>query len=325
MARNPFDQFSKQFFEEFLTPLGQVRINYEIPGEAKFVDIWFIPSPSKTTVPEDLGLLSRIAQTPCLLEPYRKQPTNREIRSCLYKLYHLEAETQREAKREEEKISDQQLPQLWIITTSCSERLLEDLNVTQDETWGEGIYFLGKILLTRIIVIDRLNRTPDTLWLRILGKGLTQKQAVEEVIALPAQDSKRNQILRLLYSWKISIEVGTQIDLEDTEVIMNLSQAYLEWEEQTQLRGIEQGIEQGIERGIEQGIERGIERGIEQGIEQERRQLLENLLTARFGEVDSQLAAMIPAIISLNNQEYAALLLQLPSLSREDLLARFNQ
>jgi hypothetical protein len=305
MARNPFDQFSKQFFEEFLTPLGQVRINYEIPGEAKFVDIWFTPSLSATTVPEDLGLLSRIAQTPCLLEPYRKQPTNREIRSCLYKLYHLEAETQREAKREEEKISDQQLPQLWIITTSCSERLLEDLNVTQDETWGEGIYFLGKILLTRIIVIDRLNRTPDTLWLRILGKGLTQKQAVEEVIALPAQDSKRNQILRLLYSWKISIEVGTQIDLEDTEVIMNLSQAYLEWEEQTQRQGIEQGIERGIE--------------------QERRQLLENLLTARFGEIDSQLAAMIPAIIGLNNQEYAALLLQLPSLSREDLLARFNQ
>lgn len=83
MARNLFDQFSKQFFEEFLSPLGEVRINYEIPGEAKFVDIWFTPSTSPKTAIEDLGMLGKIAATPCLLEPYRKQPTNQEIRSCL--------------------------------------------------------------------------------------------------------------------------------------------------------------------------------------------------------------------------------------------------
>jgi hypothetical protein len=303
MARNPFDQFSKQFFEEFLSPLGEVRINYEIPGEAKFVDIWFTPSTSSgttlETVEQDLGILSRIAETPCLLEPYRKQPTDKEIRSCLYKLYHLEAEIQRQVKRDEDKISDNELPRLWIITTSCSDRVLRDLNATEDEAWAKGIYFLGKILLTRIIVVDRLIATPETLWLRLLGKGLIQKQAVDEVIALPEQDSKRSKILKLLYSWKISMEVGTEMDLEDREVIMNLSQAYLEWEQQTQRLGIEQGIEQ------------------------ERRQLLENLFLARFGEVDSQLASIVQPIVSLPNQEYAALLLQLSSLSREDLLKRF--
>jgi hypothetical protein len=299
MARNPFDQFSKQFFEEFLSPLGEVRINYEIPGEAKFVDIWFTPSTSPETtleaVEQDLGVLSRIAETPCLLEPYRKQPTDKEIRSCLYKLYHLEAETQRQVKRDEDKISDNELPRLWIITTTCSDRVLQDLNATEDEAWAKGIYFLGKILLTRIIVVDRLIATPDTLWLRLLGKGLIQKQAVDEVIALPKQDSKRSKILKLLYSWKISMEVGREIDLEDREIIMNLSQAYLEWEQQTQRLSVEQ----------------------------DRRQLLENLFLARFGEVDSQLAGIVQPIVSLPNQEYAALLLQLSSLSREDLLRRF--
>ena len=44
MTKNPFDQFSKQFFAEFLAELGEVRLNYEISGEPKFVDIWFIPS-----------------------------------------------------------------------------------------------------------------------------------------------------------------------------------------------------------------------------------------------------------------------------------------
>jgi hypothetical protein len=32
MTKNPFDQFSKQLFAEFLSSLGEVRINYEIPG-----------------------------------------------------------------------------------------------------------------------------------------------------------------------------------------------------------------------------------------------------------------------------------------------------
>ncbi|PAX57125.1 hypothetical protein [Brunnivagina elsteri] len=300
MARNPFDQFSKQFFEEFLSPLGEVRINYEIPGEAKFVDIWFTPSTSPEAITEDLGMLGRIAQTPCLLEPYRKQPTNQEIRSCLYKLYHLESEIQRQIKRDEDKISEEELPQLWIIATSCSQRLLQGLNATEDETWEKGVYALGSIFLTRIIAIDQLPITPNTLWLRLLGKGLTQKQAVDEVIALSKQDTRRSKILKLLYSWKISIEVGREIDLEEREDMMQLSQAYLEWEQETKGQGIEQGIEQ------------------------ERRQLLENLFLVRFGGVDSQLVAIIPSIACLSSQEYATLLLELPNLSREDLLARFG-
>ena len=56
----------------------------------------------------------------------------------------------------------------------------------------------------------------------------------------------------------------SSIDVEEGELIMNLSQAYLEWEQQTELRGKEL----------------------------ERRELVENLLLARFGEVDSELTAI---------------------------------
>ena len=81
---------------------------------------------------------------------------------------------------------------------------------------------------------------------------------------------------------------------------MNLSQAYLEWEQQTELRGMERGKEI------------------------ERRELVENLLLARFGEVDSELTAIIQPILNLPASEFAALSLQLSNLSREDLLARFR-
>jgi hypothetical protein len=146
MTKNPFDQFSKQFFEELLSPFGEVRINYEIPGEPRFVDIWFIPSNQTTASSIELGILARIAENPCLLEPFRKQPTAIEIHSCIFKLYHLEAELIRDAKRDEDTISNSELPQLWIISTSCTDELLNDLPATRDEAWPDGIYFIGKIL-----------------------------------------------------------------------------------------------------------------------------------------------------------------------------------
>jgi hypothetical protein len=133
-----------------------------------------------------------------------------------------------------------------------------------------------------------------------LGKGLIQKQAVDEVMALPKGNNKRSAILKLLYTWKISIQVSQEFELEERELIMNLSQAYLEWEQET------------------------IERGKEIGKEQERRQLLQSLLVAHFGELDSALNAIIEPILSLPTTEYTAILLQLSSLSREDLLARFE-
>lgn len=149
--------------------------------------------------------------------------------------------------------------------------------------------------------------------MRILGKGSTQQQAIDEVIALPVTDSRRSKALRLLASWKITIETSTSIDEEGRQLIMTLSQAYLEWERETERRGIQQGLERGIQQGVEQGIEQGLEQG--------QRLVVENLLRVRFGALDEQLSTIIPLLLELPTEEYTRLLLQL---SREELLARFD-
>ncbi|MFM7427426.1 MAG: DUF4351 domain-containing protein [Elainella sp.] len=41
------------------------------------------------------------------------------------------------------------------------------------------------------------------------------------------------------------MEVNELVEQEDRELMMQLSEAYLEWEQRTEQRGIEQGIEQG--------------------------------------------------------------------------------
>jgi hypothetical protein len=43
MTQTPHDQLAKQYLEEFLAPFGRIERQYEVPGEAKYVDVWFIP------------------------------------------------------------------------------------------------------------------------------------------------------------------------------------------------------------------------------------------------------------------------------------------
>jgi hypothetical protein len=249
MAKNPFDQFSKQLLEEVLAPLGAVKTSLEVPGEAQFVDVFFEPSlPLANTwreaITQDLGLLGRMAQTPSLLEPFRNQPTASEIRSCLLKLYQVHGNVQRKAKREHVSIQDRDLPHLWILASSASESLLNGFGGALTEDWGAGVYFCDPSFRTAIIAINQLPCTEETLLLRLLGRGQTQQQAVDEVIAFNTRDPRREVILKLLASWKISIEITGQVEAEE-ELMMVLSQAYLEWEQKTEQRGELKGRQEG--------------------------------------------------------------------------------
>jgi len=60
-----------------------------------------------------------------------------------------------------------------------------------------GIYFLGDYLRTAVVAIHQLPRTEETLWLRILGKGTVQKQAISEIVALNANHPLRANALLL--------------------------------------------------------------------------------------------------------------------------------
>jgi flagellar biosynthesis/type III secretory pathway protein FliH len=97
---------------------------------------------------------------------------------------------------------------------------------------------------------------------------------------------------------------------------MALSQAYLTWEKETEQRGIERVIGQGFERGFEWGFEWGFERGKRET----QRATIVSILTTRFGALDAQLEAIVPALMELPIETSTPLLLQR---SREELLSQF--
>ncbi|YAF98937.1 MAG: hypothetical protein AB3A66_28470 (plasmid) [Nodularia sp. CChRGM 3473] len=298
MTTKPHDQFAKQFLEELLAPLGEVRTNQEVRDETRFVDVLFTPV-SQAQDP-NLGLLGRIAlMNAALLEPFRNQPSATEIRNCFLKLFAVIANAQRKAKRKKTRLREDSLARLWIISPSVSETLLVNFEFKLDvENWPGGVYFFQQGFRGAIIAVNELPVTAETLWLRILGRGETQRQAVSELLALPESNSLRQNTLRLITNWRIiSIQQTENLTEDDRELIMNLSQAYQQWEETT----------------------------IQQGVQQGQRQVIENLLKIRFGSVDEELSRVIDSLLQLSPEEFASVLLQLSNLSREELLARFAQ
>jgi hypothetical protein len=81
---------------------------------------------------------------------------------------------------------------------------------------------------------------------------------------------------------------------------MALSQAYLEWEKQTKHLGITQGLQQ------------------------ERRDTIESLIQSRFGTLDQDLQSIIPQWMNLDKTEHTRLILQLPQLSKAELIQYFQ-
>jgi Domain of unknown function (DUF4351) len=270
MTQFSSDQLAKQFLQEFLEPLGTVERSFEIPGEAKHADIWFIPNPN-TPLHQDLGLLSRLLTTPCILEPFSGAPTRQEVKTCLLKLLWMQEDQRRR------QVPTGNLARLWILASRMDAPVLADFGGQPHPDWPQGVFFTAPELHTVFVVIDQLPVTPETLWIRLLGRKRTLEQAITELLTMPADDNRRSQALKLLTNWRVSLQLKNPQVEEERELMATLSQAYLDWEQQTEQRGEQRGREQGRQEGATR----------------EAAALILLQLTHRFGELPPNLVARI--------------------------------
>jgi hypothetical protein len=147
-----------------------------------------------------------------------------------------------------------------------------------------------------LIAIHQLPVTPETLSLRLLGKGRVQQQAVNEIQGLPDDNPWKLAALELLYNLRTILEVRQDLEPDDQELIMELSPLYL------------------------QRLEDATQRGRQEGNQQGQRLMIESMLQVKFGEVDAELAQIIDPLIELTPLERTQLIMQL---SRDEILARF--
>ena len=301
MTRQSHDQFAKEYLEELLTPLGTIKKSEKVKSEVQEIDVWFEPFSDQNQENLPLGLLGKMAKTQCLIEPFRNLPSEIEIRSCLLKLYAVHGDVVRKAKRENRNIAESELPILWILTPTFSSRMIAGLGANEIvEDWVKGVYFLPNILKTAIVAIHQLPVNEDTLWLRVLGKGGTQKRAVEELTELPENNPFRENLLEILADWRKNLELRDNLSREEEEVIMNLSPAYL------------------------QQIEDWKQEGKQEGKLEAELYFITSLLEGRFGSLDAELSGVVAKIAKFPISERTQLLLSLGNLSRKELLQRLR-
>ncbi|MEG4442385.1 flagellar assembly protein H [Microcoleus sp. AT9_B5] len=301
MTRFIHDRFAKDLLTELLSPIGTVNIGHDVTAEVREIDVYFIPM---TVIPEysaTLGLLGKMAETAAIFEPFRNPVTVGEVISCMSKLWDLRGELERQARRENTRYDDAKLPTLWILTPTASKAMLEGFGaIPKPEHWMEGIYFLPRHLKSAIVVIHQLPETPETMWLRILGKGKVQQRAIGELSSLATDDPLRTIALELLYQLQSNLVTDTQQELqpEERELIMAIPSLFREQLEAAQQQGIEQGIEQGRQA--------------------QQRLILENFLQVRFGEINSKMTAFLSPISKLPAAEFTVLLLAISMLTIDE-------
>lgn len=250
---------------------------------------------------QDLGLLGQLVALPCLLEPFRNPVDRAEFRNCLLKLLLLHSDLQRKAKRQKTTLQEADLPNLWLIVPTASAELRRSFAAAQPSSWMKGVYLLPESYRTGLVVIHQLPKTVDTLWLRLLGRGNVQKQAIREFTTLSDAYPLRDSIGDILSSWRTTLEERGNLNEQEGELLMNLSPAYLQRKQEI--------------------LEEGRQEGRQEGTLAERRTTIENLLKIRFGSLDSQLSAIVEPLLDLSPEQFTPILLQQ---SRDQLVDRFS-
>jgi hypothetical protein len=211
----------------------RVAISPEVISEAELVDVLFEPDKGKSKTA--LGLLGELLFVPCIIAPLRWLPTRWEIQTCMRRWLKWEVEgnggllavDETPVEREDEEDEDEAIDKsLLILVPSITAKQLHGWGAKPSSRNISGIYELPPALCTTIVAIGELPPDPDTLWLRLLGRGLTQRSAIQELIHLKSDLPLRAVILPQLKQWEQLLLHG-QMGQESKPLMQMLSQIEL--------------------------------------------------------------------------------------------------
>ena len=278
--RTRYDQLSKAVLDRALGPMGHVAVQHEITGAVQAADIWFRPTPGREAARARLGLLGRMAEMPCMFEPFHATPSTSQVLDCMHKQLSLRGMLLREAARQPGIAAwpPALVPPLWILSAGRPERIMRGLEFKPMPGWPPGFLQAAPMLRTHLVVLRELPETRESLLLRLTGRGATYRRAIHELHALPdhAWESALG-IPQLLLAYRIEIPQNSGED--DMSYTDELQAIYDEWEART----LREGREQGEKAGREQGEKAG------------QRKSLRRLYEARFGALPPAVQAALEA------------------------------
>jgi hypothetical protein len=241
------DAFAKEHARIIGEGLGEFDNNLSISTETLDFDVLFIPN-SKFLAQndQDLDLYCRLLKTDSVvnLEFFSGALRSENLRECRirtnldwvkqrnnYDRLNKEIKASKDlanTKRLEAKLSKPKLKFCWIIVALSSIKTLDSYQSKPHPKWGKGVYLLPEIERMGVVIIPELEKSPDTLWLRTLGKEKILTEAFLETIDLPFAHPKRNAIIdlgRSYFNFLSEIEVPTDEETTDMRTLREIYQA----------------------------------------------------------------------------------------------------
>lgn len=216
-----------------------VWINPEIIAEAECVDVLFEPDPIASKAV--LGILGDLLIQPCIIESLRSLPTTQEFRTCLghWLRWRVESdgsiipvddeadlysEDESEENDEDEALESDR--RLLVIVSQMTAQQLEGWGAQLSRHHVAGLYELPPDHCTTIVCTRELPETTETLWLRLISRGSTQRKAIADLIKLETDHPLRSVALHPLQSWYQRLCEDT-LNRESKLLMQELSQTAL--------------------------------------------------------------------------------------------------
>jgi hypothetical protein len=242
--RTRFDQFGKQMVRTALEAGGAVETDAEVPADTRRIDLWFVPDPARGTVPAHLGVLGRIAGGPSTLEFFHDTPSGEDLAACLIK--HGEFRHFLSLRR-----TPPPVPTQWVISSGRPDGGIDGLWLRPMASWPPGIYEGPPLLWTRLVVVNELPVTRDTLLARLLGAGSVLKQAIAELQELQAEAPERALALPILLRLRLTVPSDpSKQTTDDREFLMDTQDIVETWRREAIQEGVKQGVKQGVAHSL---------------------------------------------------------------------------
>jgi hypothetical protein len=306
------DNFSKAYTTALYQTKGTVSINVKVKSDENLeVDLLFVSNlQSQAWATESLGLFDELMQVhpTIFIEHYSGWLKPEHIGRCLTRRDLYISGERREYQKRKELFTDAQKPFTWMLTTGCSQEILESHWARADTELGAGVYRIAPALGIGIVVIRELPETPATLWLRGLGKDKILTKAFANISELPVTKRERNDIVEVCIkhfkylSEKSSASGLTQEEEDFMKTMQEIDTLYRAEMNRARLEGQLQGEREGELKG--------------------QQELVLRLLKRRVGNLSSDLETRVRALPLARLEAFGEALLDFTRM--EDAIAWFD-
>lgn len=181
---HPYDQFFKNVMRWCIEPEIEVELERAVHVPAQRIDLAY---GERSSVPApDLGLVGEmLALGPGMMEYFAQGLSPEDVKACARKRLAYDHERALTAGQRREPVPAE--PWLWILCTNQPREALQAYAAEPMAGWPPGFWQPSREPRMRFVLLSALPEIPETLLLRVFGRGQTLVRAMAQIDELPAE------------------------------------------------------------------------------------------------------------------------------------------